>query len=48
MQGQQLGVNQQLGLGQIGNQAYGNATTAQQNIGSGLFNGISGALGSIF
>lgn len=47
MAGQQLGVQQQLGLGNIGQQAYSNAAQRQQNITGGIMQGIGGLFGGV-
>lgn len=48
MAGQQLGVQQQLGLDQIQAQAYQNAAQNNKSAAGGFFSGIGGFLGGLF
>lgn len=45
--GQQLQVQQQLGLGQIGSQAYNNAAQNNAKLTGSLFSGVSGLMGGM-
>jgi hypothetical protein len=47
IQGQQLGVQQQLGLGNIGNQAYQNAAANNQKLAGSILQGTSGIVGGL-